>query len=917
MATHRFSLLLALLVGLVSAGAQSLSLPGQTVEGTLPNGLRYIVKCNSLPRNIVECRLVMNVGSINEADNQKGAAHFLEHLCFGGTEHFPGDGMIDYFERQGMKYGRDINAFTGFDKTIYWFTAPIDRSHEDIVDSTLLAVRDILSAVSFDAERTKRERGVIVEELRDYDTHDPFYSLKIGTNLYSRRLPLGDEADIRSIDRETLLGYYRKWYAPQFATVVVVGDIRTDEVVRKIEQSLTSLPRTNTENTRIPLDYDSGCSKQTIVDSIVSSPTLEIMIPHKTVITRDIPTTVRRMQTSMLTDALNHIFDERHIRCRATDAWYLADKNHFVLQVSGDNRDSIMSTVRQVGAIVGRLRRDGFDESQVSSLALQQAKRVHADDSIAPSSKWCDDFIDYAIAGDRHICNAADEATVKAKLLATKTADLNSLFGKIAQQADSCMLLAYKTNDADEDIDCDAIRKAFAEGATASADPELLTQSHPDASKSVKATTTYQHIGIREYRLSNGLTLLFKKTADRDREVSASLFGRGGTADLSDDDYHRLKDAVAYVDMGGLERVSTDELTSLMERRGISMTIGEADHWHDLMISAPANQAQTMLNIIYEKVLFPGINRADFEDSRRQELESFGRETLLSKMMARDIDRMISNRIDSLMGNSSSFGRRPMTRADIENMDIDEMTKRYRDLFGQTEQTYLLFTGNYDDGLEQMTINTFARMPRRKTTSTSRWAERQRRRYPMDYRFRYDNDNPTQTACNYIFSGHYEPSLRATLTMKLMRDVLQKEMLRVLRAENNIVYSPYCDVFYRGCPDGTFYFLLNVSVENSRRDQMRQLLFGIIDRLKREEISEVELEKLKRSFVVTKRQALSDIAPAEWKKSITNLLKNGETLADYDRYEEVLSTITTRTLRDAFRNYVSTEKYSVIYKGNE
>ena len=172
----RHTLFWAIVFGLLFAGRafalpclrvnKYITLPNGTVEGRLDNGLRYIILPNELPRHNIEVRMVMNVGSLQEENDQRGGAHFLEHSAFIGTKHFSQRGLIDYFERQGMKFGRDINAFTGFDRTIYWLSLPHHSQNDGVLDSTFLAIRDWLCDLSFDDERVKKERGVSVEELR-------------------------------------------------------------------------------------------------------------------------------------------------------------------------------------------------------------------------------------------------------------------------------------------------------------------------------------------------------------------------------------------------------------------------------------------------------------------------------------------------------------------------------------------------------------------------------------------------------------------------------------------------------------------------------------------------------------------------------------------------------------------------------
>ena len=148
------------------------SLPAGTLEGHLPNGLHYLILQNPSPVSRVEFRLVMRVGSVQETEQQKGSAHFLEHVAFGGTTHFPKRSLVEYLESQGMKYGQDINAFTGFDRTIYMFAVPTDHQKEEAVNRSLLIMRDWLDGISMIPEKVENEKGNILEELRGYDLGD-------------------------------------------------------------------------------------------------------------------------------------------------------------------------------------------------------------------------------------------------------------------------------------------------------------------------------------------------------------------------------------------------------------------------------------------------------------------------------------------------------------------------------------------------------------------------------------------------------------------------------------------------------------------------------------------------------------------------------------------------------------------------
>ena len=228
---------------IVYAQTSFIPLPAGTLEGRLPNGLRYLILRNSSPASRIEFRLVMEVGSVQETEQEKGCAHFLEHVAFGGTTHFPKRSLVEYLESLGMKYGQDINAFTGFDRTIYMFAVPADHQKEEVIDRSLLIMRDWLDGISMSSEKVENEKGIILEELRGYDLGDDFYSLKIGQGIFGHRIPLGTVEDIRKVTPQILEGYYQKWYVPSLATLIVVGDISPQDIEIKIKEGFSSLQK--------------------------------------------------------------------------------------------------------------------------------------------------------------------------------------------------------------------------------------------------------------------------------------------------------------------------------------------------------------------------------------------------------------------------------------------------------------------------------------------------------------------------------------------------------------------------------------------------------------------------------------------------------------------------------------------------
>lgn len=935
--TKQLFLLVLLAAFFLPAGANKdskINLPRGTVEGYLDNGLHYIIMPNALPRHGIEMRLVMKVGSLQENDQQKGGAHFLEHMSFSGTKHFPQDAWVDYFERLGMKYGRDINAFTGFDRTIYWLSLPVADFGTQVMDSTLLAVRDILDGVSFEPQLVEQERGVIKEELRGYSTGDDFYNLKIGDGRYIQRMPLGTEQDIETISRNQLLNYYHQWYLPQNACLVVVGNVDAQDMQKRIQDTFSSIAKGQpTPLGKYPLTYKKGITLHEVKDTVGTSSKLEFIIPHEGVVGNTIASTALKEQYRLLIAAISKRLAARGIRCDISDAWYLATQNHFSFSVEGKGKQELKEKMTQVLGAFADITKKGFGKEELADYVTEKVNRMKADTIGFQSGKWCDDFVDYIISGDRYV--AWDEDMEKVKLLVSNTSSgqLQKLFKTILNEGKQSLLVAYQNNAGKtESFTENELQQLWQQGLKTRMPaytyqrkeveekqhvdiPACLSATHPDANASIVSKRKYEDIGVSEYQLANGLRLVMRPTTDKDSTIYIAMHGRGGVGDLSKQEYPLLKDAVSYVDMGGLAHIYTDQLTKVMQAEGLSMSVGIADYWHQVLASAPTDKAQELMNLVYEKITAPGKSYEDFKEVRDAEIERFGKETLLERLLKRDINRMLSRRVDSLVCNMPANSGVKIQKEDLNRLNLDSMTNYYTSLFANPQQTTLIVTGNIDEEQVLGTIvNTFARL--KASARMTRFEDKPSNMPKSPYKEAFENDVETQTVLNYIYSGNYKPGLRQSLMLKLMRDVMQNRLLSILREKMNIVYSPYADLYYAGVPQAKYNFWLEIALKNENRDKAIQALDGIIKELQTSRISEGELNKLKMSFLVTKRKSLSDDAPAEWKNILTTLLQNGESLEDFDNYSNCLKSITTEDIRKGFEEYVRPERVALLYKGN-
>src|SRR6478672_561719 len=219
--------------------------------GKLPNGLTYYIQKNKQPEKKMELRLVVNAGSVLEDVHQQGLAHFMEHMSFNGSQHFPKNELVNYLQKTGVKFGADLNAYTGFDETVY--ILPISSDDPKVVDKAFTVLEDWAFNNLFDKNEIEHERGVVLEESRLHKGADDRMSQKyfpalFNGSLYAERLPIGKDSILKTFKPETLRAFYKQWYRPNLMAVVVVGDIDPAVAEKKIKAHFSTF--TNPANAK-------------------------------------------------------------------------------------------------------------------------------------------------------------------------------------------------------------------------------------------------------------------------------------------------------------------------------------------------------------------------------------------------------------------------------------------------------------------------------------------------------------------------------------------------------------------------------------------------------------------------------------------------------------------------------------------
>lgn len=920
------------------AGKDLIGLPQGTVEDSLSNGFKYIIYPNEFPSGRTEFRLVWKVGAVQQDDSQGGGAHFLEHMAFGGSKHFPNREAVGYLESLGMKYGIDVNAFTGHDRTIYMFAVPSDSLKAEGFRRPLDIIRDWMDQLEINKDRVETEKGIIQEELRTTVQEDPFYNLKIGQNRFSNRMPLGTPEEVGRMTASTLKDFYKKWYIPEFATLVVVGDVDTAVLEKEIKNRFGNLKRRKDPGfRRYSLDYNPRKQIMVDLDSLNAHDELEMIIPHPAMVVRTIDDARKKEMRAIAVNALSRRLSEVGIKGDVSDAWYLGDTNHLVFSMTETGDVPVDSCIALVSSRLREVLDKGFYPEEIKYEVEKSIKRIgKISRSGNSSSFWCEDFVDFVITGDRYISNP-DDINKLQDALATVTADeVTETLRGMVKYLDSVLLVAVRSNPTRlKAITMESVEEAWKRGEAMAmepykfeipiqsvmreiATPGILLKKHGSGKEEIRDKRDYASLGIREYRLKNGIKLVMRRTSD-DGAAMFAMLGKGGYGSIETDKLPLLNGAAGYIDMGGIAKVQSDTLGDYLYQKGMSLSTTIENDWHGFLGAFETENSGEFFNLVYEKINDPELRYSDFEEIREGMLEDVGKESLLTKMLNRASDRQLMARMDELMcvslPNPTDFGvesdRLEKQRENIRNMSLDSIAGFYKGLYANAKDKVFFIAGNFDqDKLAEEFASVFGKMDVREGDelrfSTLSLPTRQ-----ITERFATDNEG--QTDFDYVYFGEYRPGLRNSLVLKIMSNILRNHVIAELRERRGLVYSPYVTLNYEGHPRGYFYFDINSSAESSKMPEVDSALKSVIDNLRREAVAQEEISSIARSCKIAKRETLTLYSPSAWRTTLLSLEKNGESLEDFDNYEEIIDSITADEVREAFESLINPDLYLLLY----
>ena len=555
--------------------------PG-VVQGTLPNGLRYYVRRNDKPQRRAELRLVVRAGSILEDGDQRGLAHFVEHMAFNGTRRFPKQAIVSFLERSGMRFGADLNAYTSFDETVYMLQIPTDTAA--LLDTALDVLQDWASAVTFDSTEFARERGVVIEEWRtgrgaEQRISEQQFAVQFKGSRYADHFPIGSK---ESLDAATLAAtrrFYHDWYRPDLMAVVAVGDFDPAVVERAIRQRFGALAGPPAPRPRPVYDAPDHADTRISIASDREFPQsvaqVEWLLPPRE------RGTVGAWRTSLVsgiyTALLSQRLGELSQRASTPFAFAYAGSGSIIPARDAFSAAAVVKDGRFTDALVAtlgeleRARRFGFTatefERQKASL-VRSFERAVSEASKTDSKVFANQLVQHVLRQSNLASpqQALDLAT--ALLPGVSLAEVNAAANHwmpdsnrtIAVAAPARPDVVLPTDSALLAVFARVKAEALAAYVDSVADQPLV--AHPPTPGKVVKSSTIADLGITEWTLSNGIRVLLKPTDFKNDQVLLSGRRPGGLSVLDNAD-HNVATLSDYV-LGGAGAFSENQLRRML-----------------------------------------------------------------------------------------------------------------------------------------------------------------------------------------------------------------------------------------------------------------------------------------------------------------------------------------------------------------
>ena len=918
-------LLFLLSLSLVSASqvkpTDPLPIAPEIKTGKLSNGLTYYIRKNARPEKKVELRLVINAGAILEDDDQQGLAHFMEHMAFNGTRHFKKNELVSFLQSIGVEFGADLNAYTGFDETVYILPIPTDKKEN--LEKGFLVLEDWASTATLDAAEINKERGVVLEESRlgkgaNDRMNKLIYPKLFEGSKYAERLPIGKEEILKTFKPEAIKRFYKEWYRPDLMAVIVVGDIDPAQAEKMIRAHFEKLKNPVKERPRTYAEILTRKKSEGLVvtDREAQNHILQINFPYRAdkseILIEDYrESMIRNLFGAMLSARMQELTQ----KAEAPFVYGGSNLGGFVHGYEGFSSYAVIGKAGiepAINAVVQeneRARKFGFTapELERTKKSLMRAiERAYNERDKTESGDYADEYI-RNFTEQEPIPGIENEYLYHQQFLESISLDeVNQFAAKnIPASANKLVILngpekAEFTIPTNDEL-LQLVDKAEKTAVTAYEEKTIATSlmDKIPTGGSISSEKENKELGYTELVLDNGVKVILKPTDFKNDQVmmNASRFGGQSLYELKDNLNASL--ATSLVGQMGISSFTPVDLRKMLAGKSVNVGPRMGAISEGFGGQCGSADIETMLQLTYLYFTQP-----------RKDTELFNsfinkQQSLYQNMMSNP-QAVYQDSLQKILYNNNPRGPRLPKAEDFAKINLDRSLEIYKERFGNANGFTFLFTGSFELTKVKQLITTYlGSLP--SSTATSSFKDIGVRPVKGVIKKEVRKGTEPKSYVTIIFTGEAPYSDEAQLKLQVLTEVINIKLLENLREDLSGIYGGGMHGSLGKNPYNSYSISVSFPCGPENVDKLIKATWDEIQKIKTKGPAESDLNKVKETSIKQYFENVKD--NSYWLAKLQQYVELGSNPADILTGEKRISVITVKDIKEAANTYLNEKNY--------
>jgi zinc protease len=890
--------------GTVSAQmSTTIPLDGNVVSGVLPNQMHYYIMHNEYPKDRVSFYFPQNVGSILENDDQKGLAHFLEHMAFNGTEHFNGKGFLKMLEKQGVRFGADINAYTGYDETVYNISN-VPVAEDWLIDSCLYVLHDWSGSLLLQDDEIDAERGVIREEWRTRRNaglriYEQTSQVLFKGSKYADRMPIGDINIVNNFAYPVLRDYYHKWYRPDLQAIVVVGDIDPKVIEEKVKKIFSAIPlnpdRAERTYERIPDHADPYFCLATDKEEKYTRIFYREMSDKPTVkddgYMRD--SRINSLVFDMMNTRFSDYIQNNQTEMLAAQVGYNSvtrlQQNFMLFVVPKPGK--AMDAYKEAYTEWRRACRYGFTASELERAkqnTISQYENFVANQDKVENNKWAARLYNYFLEADPFL-SPDDELQLQKQLMATISLDeVNAVVAKMETGKNVNLTVTGPEQEGISYPAFDDFQKVMAEVNASALEPytdeTADTPLVPDNLQPAPVKETFSVPGLdgaKGYVLANGARVVIYPTDLAKDEILFSAYSFGGTSLLPQDELASSGFSVDVVENSGLGDFKATDLAKKLTGQIVNITPYIGENTEGFSGSSNIRDFGTLLQLTYLYFTAPRFDENSYQkivDQYRAYLANAAADN--RKAMRDTITRVINNYSPRALTLNQSF---------LDAVSLDKAREVYNERIHNASDFTFAFVGNVNEDMLPEIQTYIGNIPG--TGKTENFVDHQMN--PAKGRTERKVIRPMDTPKSSVYlnlSGEMKKNETTKLGMYFIAQLLSKKYLDIIREEEGGSYGVGVRGSFSTIPDDRYQVTVSFDTDPEKADRLMKIVYGQIDTLKAGTVDPDDFNEIKASVLNLREQGVK--TNKHWLSDIIDYFQTNDPIYSDADYKALVDEIT-------------------------